>query len=71
MAAIPTGRQPAVWKRASGVLIRKPGKDNYTKLKAYRSISLLSCMENVVENVVADVLTEEAERRGLRSDRQF
>jgi len=25
-AAIRTGRQPAVWKRASGVVIRKPGK---------------------------------------------
>jgi len=70
-AAIRMGRHPAVWKRASGVVIRKPGKDDYTKLKAFRSISLLSCMGKVVEKVVAELLSEEAERRGLLSDGQF
>jgi hypothetical protein len=70
-AAIRMGRHPAVWKRASGVVIRKPGKDDYTKLKAYRSISLLSCMGKVVEKVVAELLSEEAERRGLHTDGQF
>ena len=62
-AAIRTGRHPAVWKLVSGVVIRKPGKDDYTQLKAYRSILLLSCMGKVVENVVAELLSEEAERR--------
>jgi hypothetical protein len=70
-AAARAGRHPAVWKRASGVVIRKPGKDDYTKLKAYRSISLLSCMGKVIEKVVAELLAEEAERRGLLSDGQF
>jgi hypothetical protein len=70
-AAIRTGRHPAVWKRASGVVIRKPGKDDCTKLKAYRSISLLSCMGKVVEKVAVELLSEEAERRGLLSDGQF
>jgi len=51
------GRHPAVWKRASGVVIPKPGKDDYTKLKAYRSISLLSCMGKVVKKVAADLLS--------------
>jgi len=50
-------------------MIRKPGKDHHMKLKAYRSISLLSCMGKVVENVAAELLPEEAERRGLLSDR--
>jgi hypothetical protein len=40
--AMCTGRHQAVWKRACGVVIRKPGKDDYSKLQAYRSISLLS-----------------------------
>jgi hypothetical protein len=53
------------------VVIRKPGKDDYTKLKAYRSISLLSCMGKVVEKVAAELLSEEAEKRGLLSDGQF
>jgi len=51
-AAICMGRHPAVWKRASRVVIHKPGKDDYTMLKAYRSISLLSRMGKVVEKVV-------------------
>jgi len=50
-AAIRTRRHPAVWKRASGVVIRKPGKDDYTMLKAYCTISLRSCMGKVVEKV--------------------
>jgi hypothetical protein len=70
-AAILTRRHPAVWMRASGVVIRKPGQDDYTQLNAYRSISLLSCIEKVVEKVVAELLSEEAEGRGLLSDGQF
>ena len=52
-------------------MIRKPGKVDYTQLKAYCSISLLSCMGKVVEKVVAVLLSGEAERRGLQSDGQF
>ena len=65
------GRHPAVWKQASGVVICKPGKEDYMQLNAYPSISLLSCMENVVEKVVAEQLSEEAQRRELWCDRQF
>jgi len=70
-AAIRTGRHPSVWKRASGVVIRTPGNENYTQLKGYRSISLWSCMGKVVEKVAAELLSDEAEGRGLLSDRQF
>jgi hypothetical protein len=65
------GRHPAAWKRASGVVICKPGKYNYTKLQAYRTISLLSCMGKVVEKVVAELFSEDAERKGLLNDGQF
>jgi len=65
------GRHPALWKRASSVVICKPGKDSYIELKAYRSISLLSCMGTVVEEVAAELLSEEAQGRGLLSDGQF
>jgi hypothetical protein len=61
--AIPSGRQPAVWKWASGVLIRKPGKDDYRMLMANHSISLLSCMGKVVTKVFTNLLSEEASRR--------
>jgi hypothetical protein len=53
------------------VVIPKPRKDDYTKLKAYRSISLFSCMGKVVEKVAAELVSEETERRGLLSDGQF
>jgi len=65
------GRHASVWKRASGVVICKPGKDDYTQLKAYRYISLLSCIGIVVENVVAELLSDEVERRGLLSAGQL
>ena len=55
-AAVHTGRHPLLWKRASGMVIRKPSKDDYTQLKAYRSISLLSCVGTVVERVVTELL---------------
>jgi len=70
-AAIRTGRQPAVWKQASGVVICKPGNDDYTQLKAYRTISLLSCMGKVGKQGVAELLSEQAERTGPLSDGQF
>jgi len=45
----------------------KQGKDDYTKLKAYRSISTLSGIGKVVEKVVPELITEEAERREAQS----
>jgi len=41
------------------------------KLKSYRTVSLLSCMGKVVEKLVADLLSDEAQRRAPISDRQF
>jgi len=66
--AIRTGRHPSVWKRASGMVIRKPGKDDHTQLKAFPSILLSSCMGKVVEKVVAELLSDEPERGELLSD---
>jgi len=71
MAAIDSGRHPLVWKRAGSVVIRKPGKDDSTQPKAYCSKWLLSCMGKVVDKVVAELLSDEADRRGLLSDGQF
>jgi len=47
------------------------GEDDYTQLKAYRSISLLSCMGKIVEEVVTELVLEENNRRGQPSDGQF
>jgi len=70
-AAIHMNRHPAPWKRASGVVRCHPGKSHYTKLKAYRSISLHSGMGKVVEKVATELLSVEAESRVLLSDGTF
>jgi len=70
-AAIRPARHPAVWEEGSDVVIGTPGKDDYTKLEAYPSISLRSGMGKVVEKVAVELLSEEAETRGLLSDGQF
>jgi len=70
-AAVQTGRHPAFWKRESGVVILKPGMEDYTKLKSYRTISVVSCIGKVVEKVVAELLSDEAERRPLLCYGQF
>jgi len=70
-AAIPVGRHQVIWKQASWVVFPKPGKDDDTKLKAYSSISLPSCMGKVGEIVVAEQRSEEAEQSGLQYDGQF
>ena len=49
----------------------KSGKEDYTKIKSYRTISLLSCMGKVVEKVVAELVSDEAERRALLRDSPF
>ena len=62
-AAIGTGRHPAVWNQARGVVIRNPGKVYHTQLKAYCSISLFACMGKGVEEIVDELLSDKAERR--------
>jgi len=70
-ATICMGRNQAVWKRASGMVICKASKDDSMHQKAYFSISLLTCIGKVVEKVVPKLQSEEAERTGLLSNLQF
>jgi len=70
-APICTGSHPVQWKRASGVVIHKPGKEDSTRLKAYHYISLVSCIGKVVEKVVAELLSNAGEKRGVLSEEQF
>ena len=49
---------PDHWELAIGIIIPKPGKDDYTAAKAYRYISLLKCLGKIVEKVAADLISE-------------
>jgi hypothetical protein len=51
-----------MWKQVSWFVICKPGNDDYTKLKVYRSISQLSRLGQDVEKVAVEQLAEEAGR---------
>jgi len=68
MAVIHTGRHPANWKQTSSVAIHNDGQDVYKKLKADRSIRLPRCRGIGFNNVVAEMVSEEAERSTLLSD---
>jgi len=57
-SAIRTGYNPHAWKTVRGIVIPKPGKPDYSKVRAYRVIALLSSLGQVVEKVAADIITD-------------
>jgi hypothetical protein len=52
------------WKTTKGVLLRKPGKPDYAQVKAWRVISLLSCLGKVIEKLVAGLIADWCEVQG-------
>ena len=62
---------PTQWKTAKIVVLRKPGKDDYTTPKAYRPISLLNTLGKLLEAVMARRLSYYAETYQLLPDTQF
>ena len=43
---------PKCWRESTVIYIPKPGKDNYSDPKAYRPISLLTCILKVLEKLI-------------------
>ena len=70
-AHIRLGFHPENWKTARGIIIPKPGKDDYSQAKAYRVISLLDCLGKVVEKTVAYILSNQCERTGALNPGQY
>jgi hypothetical protein len=68
---IRTGYHPCTWKTAKGILLRKQGKPTYTAAKAYRVISLLSCLGKVVEKAIATRIASFCEREDVFHKGQF
>lgn len=65
------GYHPCTWKTAKGILLRKQGKPTYTAAKAYRVISLLSCLGKVVEKAIATWIASYCERQDIFHRGQF
>jgi hypothetical protein len=59
------GYHPHCWREATGAIIRKPNKPDYTVPKAYRPISLLNCLGKVSEKIMANRLSYMGETYGL------
>jgi hypothetical protein len=65
------GYHPKQWRNAKIVLLRKPGKPDYSIPDAYRPISLLNTLGKLLEAVVARRLSNLAEKHSLLPDTQF
>jgi len=56
---------------ARGVVIPKPGKPDYSKVRAYRVISLLDVVSKLVERTAAHLIADHLERKRGLHDGQF
>jgi hypothetical protein len=62
---------PEQWKRAKIIVLRKPGKPDYTIPGAYCLISLLNTLGKVLKAVIAKRLSYYAEAYDLLPNTQF
>ncbi|RKL20549.1 hypothetical protein BFJ72_g15022 [Fusarium proliferatum] len=62
------GYYPQHFRQSTTVILKKPGKDNYTIPKAYRPIALLNTTGKVMEAIMAKRLSYIAETHGLLPD---
>eukprot|EP00136_Aspergillus_niger_P005212 XP_001395701.2 reverse transcriptase [Aspergillus niger CBS 513.88] len=69
--SVDLGHHPRQWRQARIVVLRKPGKPDYSAPGAYRPISLLNTLGKVLEAVMARRLSYWAEKHGLLPDTQY
>jgi len=60
-----TGYHPHCWREATGAILRKPNKPDYSIPKSYRPVSLLNCLGKISEKIMASRLAYFAESQGL------
>ena len=59
------GYHPRCWREATGAIVPKPNKPDYTQVKAYRIVALLNCLGKIAEKLVAQRLADLCEDFGL------
>lgn len=69
--SLDSGILPRQWKIAKIVPLKKPNKDDYTRAKAWRPISLLSTLGKLLEAVVAERISFAVETHGLLPTNHF
>ncbi|CAG8891920.1 unnamed protein product [Penicillium nalgiovense] len=68
---IELGHHPRQWRSAKIIVLRKPGKPDYSAPGAYRPISLLNTLGKLLEAVMARRLSYVAEKHSLLPNSQF
>lgn len=66
-----SGYCPVHFRESKTVVLRKPGKDDYSDPKAYRPIALLSTIGKVLEAIIATRLSQLAETLNLLPDNHY
>jgi Reverse transcriptase (RNA-dependent DNA polymerase)/Endonuclease-reverse transcriptase len=56
-ASLRIGHFPKPFKQTTTVVIRKPSRPDYTKVKAYRPIALENTIGKVMESVITDIIS--------------
>lgn len=70
-ACLRLGYHPQAFRTAVTVVLRKPGKPDYSDPAAYRPIALLNTLGKVLESIVAGRISALAERYSLLPDEQY
>lgn len=71
IACVDLGHHPKQWRSAKMVVLRMPGKPDYSVPGAYSPIWLLKTLGKVLEAMTAQQLSEVAEKHGLLPKSQF
>ena len=70
-ACLSTGYCPTHFRSSITIVLRKPGKPDYTIAKAYRPIALLNTIRKALEFIIAKRITYLAETHGLLPRNHF
>ena len=62
---------PEQWKESTTVVLRKPGKSNYSLPKAYRPIALVKTMPKILAGIAAEDIARYLELEHLLPDTHF
>jgi len=65
-ASIRLGHFPKPFKHTTTVVLRKPSKPDYTKVKAYRPIALENTLGKIMESIMAENLSYITETHELQ-----
>ncbi|TFY52504.1 hypothetical protein EVJ58_g9980 [Rhodofomes roseus] len=62
---------PDQWKQSITVVLRKPGRSDYSVAKSYRPIALMNCMGKILSSCVTETVEFELEKLGLFPKHHF